>query len=513
MRRVFPAGEPAPGRGAAGAGRARHFDRPGVFEADFLASESSGWSAKVSAVHTSCRSRPAIKVEVDSGHRLAGRDRRRADPERQRRLGGQRTGAGAAAVQDHLPDRHRRAARRRRRGDRFDQPVHRVRRADAPAVAALRHEGEDRADQRPADDLAACVVGLDHPPDELAKELFTHQGSGTLVRRGERVSAASIPGKQLDLQRLRALIESSFGRKLASDYFQTHQAVRRSSSARHYRAALILTLEDGIRYLDKFAVCDDAQGEGLGRAAWQVMRDDHAAAVLALARTTIRSTSSTYDESDGCMKRREVERVLVRPGDIRPDPLRGRSLPGAAGHLEESMSMAVDRVPTTHWIEPVLLQGRHVRLGAAGRRPCRRVFVRRRATANCGASGTPRCRRPRPCRTTWIRRWRFARPGPRCRGPCWMPTARWSAAPGTAMSMPAIVALEIGWTWYARGVQRTGLNTEAKLLLLTHAFESAGLRRSGISKPAGSTMPRETRSRGWARSRTACCAITSPCRR
>ncbi len=32
--------------------------------------------------------------------------------------------------------------------------------------------------------------------------------------------------------------------------------------------------------------------------------------------------------------------------------------------------------------------------------------------------------------------------------------------------------LEIGYTWYARRVQRTALNTECKLLLLTHAFES-----------------------------------------
>jgi RimJ/RimL family protein N-acetyltransferase len=31
--------------------------------------------------------------------------------------------------------------------------------------------------------------------------------------------------------------------------------------------------------------------------------------------------------------------------------------------------------------------------------------------------------------------------------------------------------VEIGSTWYARGVQRTALNTEAKMLLLTHAFE------------------------------------------
>jgi RimJ/RimL family protein N-acetyltransferase len=31
--------------------------------------------------------------------------------------------------------------------------------------------------------------------------------------------------------------------------------------------------------------------------------------------------------------------------------------------------------------------------------------------------------------------------------------------------------LEIGHTWYAKRVQRTGLNTECKLLLLGHAFE------------------------------------------
>src|SRR5580698_1958560 len=37
---------------------------------------------------------------------------------------------------------------------------------------------------------------------------------------------------------------------------------------------------------------------------------------------------------------------------------------------------------------------------------------------------------------------------------------------------PAHRRLEIGHTWYAKRVQRTALNTEAKLLLLTHAFES-----------------------------------------
>lgn len=34
--------------------------------------------------------------------------------------------------------------------------------------------------------------------------------------------------------------------------------------------------------------------------------------------------------------------------------------------------------------------------------------------------------------------------------------------------------LEIGWTWYAKRVQRTALNTAAKRLLLAHAFETMG---------------------------------------
>jgi RimJ/RimL family protein N-acetyltransferase len=37
--------------------------------------------------------------------------------------------------------------------------------------------------------------------------------------------------------------------------------------------------------------------------------------------------------------------------------------------------------------------------------------------------------------------------------------------------------VQIGWTWYAKRVQRTGLNTEAKALLLTHAFETMGCGR------------------------------------
>ena len=38
----------------------------------------------------------------------------------------------------------------------------------------------------------------------------------------------------------------------------------------------------------------------------------------------------------------------------------------------------------------------------------------------------------------------------------------------------AVPRLEIGYTWYAARVQRTALNTEAKRLLLGHAFDAMG---------------------------------------
>lgn len=37
--------------------------------------------------------------------------------------------------------------------------------------------------------------------------------------------------------------------------------------------------------------------------------------------------------------------------------------------------------------------------------------------------------------------------------------------------LPAVRRVEIGYTWYAKRVQRTHVNTCCKLLLLTHAFE------------------------------------------
>jgi acetylglutamate kinase len=136
-------------------------------------------------------------------------------------------------------------------------------------------------------------------PAELAKELFTHKGSGTLVRRGERVLRAT-SWDELDLGRLRELIESAFGRRLLPDYFEKTKLCRAYVSE-NYRAAVILVDAIGLVYLDKFAVLDEAQGEGLGRAVWQVMRDE-------TPRLFWRSRHGNpvnpfyYSESDGCYK-------------------------------------------------------------------------------------------------------------------------------------------------------------------------------------------------------------------
>jgi bifunctional N-acetylglutamate synthase/kinase len=107
-------------------------------------------------------------------------------------------------------------------------------------------------------------------PDEMAKELFTHRGSGTLVRRGERIRRHS-SWKGVDRARFAELVQSSFGRPLSPDYFERTKPLRIYLSE-HYRAAIVLTREGGLLYMDKFAVVEEAQGEGLGRAIWDVMR-------------------------------------------------------------------------------------------------------------------------------------------------------------------------------------------------------------------------------------------------
>ena len=51
--------------------------------------------------------------------------------------------------------------------------------------------------------------------------------------------------------------------------------------------------------------------------------------------------------------------------------------------------------------------------------------------------------------------------------------------------------IEIGWTWIARPWQRTGINVEAKLLMLRHAFETLRLNRVELRTDVLNTASRK----------------------
>ncbi|HKB27271.1 MAG TPA: GNAT family protein [Methylomirabilota bacterium] len=55
--------------------------------------------------------------------------------------------------------------------------------------------------------------------------------------------------------------------------------------------------------------------------------------------------------------------------------------------------------------------------------------------------------------------------------------------------LPDVV--EIGWTWLAPDVRRSGINTEAKLLMLTHAFETWRVHRVSLVTDARNARSRE----------------------
>lgn len=136
-------------------------------------------------------------------------------------------------------------------------------------------------------------------PSELAKELFTHRGSGTLVRKGKLIKCVNAWSK-LNKLNMQKLLESGFSKKILPSYFSETKPERIYFSE-DYRAALVLLNIDGIAYLDKFAVSDDAQGEGLGSAAWSVMRQQTPKLFWRSRRNN--PVNDFYAQAcDGCMK-------------------------------------------------------------------------------------------------------------------------------------------------------------------------------------------------------------------
>ncbi|MGH7335346.1 MAG: GNAT family N-acetyltransferase [Candidatus Rokuibacteriota bacterium] len=77
----------------------------------------------------------------------------------------------------------------------------------------------------------------------------------------------------------------------------------------------------------------------------------------------------------------------------------------------------------------------------------------------------------------------------------------WAWPPGNPHQrgehVPDVV--EIGWTWLAGDVQRSGINTEVKLLMLSHAFEHWRVHRVSLMTDARNTRSREAIQRVGAR--------------
>jgi RimJ/RimL family protein N-acetyltransferase len=81
----------------------------------------------------------------------------------------------------------------------------------------------------------------------------------------------------------------------------------------------------------------------------------------------------------------------------------------------------------------------------------------------------------------------------------------WTSPPAWPPGRPSPVrdgapnAVEIGSTWLAASVQRTAVNTEAKLLMLTHAFETWDVTRVTFKTDARNQRSRDAIARIGAR--------------
>lgn len=124
------------------------------------------------------------------------------------------------------------------------------------------------------------------------------------------------------------------------------------------------------------------------------------------------------------------------------------------------------------WDRPVVLAGRGVRLEPLSQEHAQGLYNRGRSQGDWAYL-------PRPCfvdladTRQWI--------GEALAAPAQLPFAiietHKERAVGSTRYLnmrPEHRSLEIGWTWLGQEWQRTGINTQAKLLLLTHAFERLG---------------------------------------
>jgi len=167
--------------------------------------------------------------------------------------------------------------------------------------------------KRLLDDLPLTSSVSITKPAELTRELFTHAGAGTLVRKGERILEVDNMAA-LDQTRLDGLVSAAFGRPTTPGYWDG-LALERAFVTENYRAAALTTRLGELVYLDKFAVLDEARGEGLGRAVWHRLVE-YAPQLLWRSRTDNPVNGFYFDQCHGAMRRDEW--TVFWRGDLDP---------------------------------------------------------------------------------------------------------------------------------------------------------------------------------------------------
>lgn len=109
-------------------------------------------------------------------------------------------------------------------------------------------------------------------PINLLKEIFTVKGAGTLFRKGSEI--LHFQGlEEVDRERLLNLLETSFAKKLKNRDFL--DSVSHAYIEAAYRGAVLLEEHPAGLYLSKFAVGQEARGEGVAVELWREVCRNH----------------------------------------------------------------------------------------------------------------------------------------------------------------------------------------------------------------------------------------------
>ncbi|MHA7872392.1 MAG: acetylglutamate kinase, partial [Hyphococcus sp.] len=120
------------------------------------------------------------------------------------------------------------------------------------------------------------------------------------IRKGEKIHAYTDKAA-IDRARAVALIENAFARTLSPGWWDG-AALKASYISEAYRAGAFLADMGEFIYLDKFAVLEDARGEGLSRTVWRRFTSDYPA-FFWRSRTENGFNAFYTAEADGSVKR------------------------------------------------------------------------------------------------------------------------------------------------------------------------------------------------------------------